>query len=316
MREKLSMKKPNSKKTFDQGCDEYILYCKSRNLRPATIKHNEDCINIFYKFISPKTFISDITPSTVDAFKLFLRNEMKENDVSMNTNIRGLRALLYYFMRLGYMQEFKVQEIKVDKDIIETYTQEELKLLLKKPDLKKCSFLEYRNWVIVNFLMATGCRASTLVNIKIKDLDFENELITYKVTKNRKQQIVPMSNTLKHILIEYLQYRNGKVEDYLFVNAYGDFLTTDQLSHNISSYNKKSGVINKCGVHRFRHTFSKLWIMNNGDIFRLQKLLGHSTMDMVKNYVSIFTNDLQKDFNSFNPLEQMKDNKKFIRMEK
>ena len=135
MRKKLNMQKSNSKKTFDQSCDEYILFCKSRNLRPATIKHNENCINIIYKFINPKTLISDITPETVDDFKMFLRNEMKENDVSMNTNIRGLRALLYYFMKLGYMEEFKIQEIKVDKDIIETYTEEELKLLLKKPNL-------------------------------------------------------------------------------------------------------------------------------------------------------------------------------------
>lgn len=316
MREKISIQKSNSKKTFDKGCDEYILYCKSRNLRPATIKHNEDCINIFYKFIHPKKFISDIIPATVESFKMFLRNEMKENDVSMNTNTRGLRTLLYYFMRLGYMEEFKISEIKVDKGIIETYTDEELKLLLKKPNLKECKYIEYRNWVIINFLMAAGCRASTLINIRIKDIDFENDLIAYKHTKNRKQQLVPLSNTLKQILIEYLQYINVNTEEnYLFTNAYGDYLTTDKLSHNVSEYNKRRGVM-KTGIHRFRHTFAKKWIMNQGDMFRLQKILGHSSMDIVKNYVNMFTNDLQQDFNMFNPLESLQVNRKHISLKR
>ncbi|WP_080755398.1 tyrosine-type recombinase/integrase [Clostridium tyrobutyricum] len=49
--------------------------------------------------------------------------------------------------------------------------------------------------------MATGCRVRTLANLRIKDLDFDNQLITYLWTKNRKQQIVPMSNTLKKYLL-------------------------------------------------------------------------------------------------------------------
>jgi len=50
--------------------------------------------------------------------------------------------------------------------------------------------------------------------------------------------------------------------------------------------------------------------LNGGDIFRLQKILGHSSMDMVKNYVEMFNDDLQKDFDLYNPLDNyMKDKK-------
>lgn len=162
--------------------------------------------------------------------------------------------------------------------------------------------------------MATGCRARTLANLRIKDLDFDNQLITYTWTKNRKQQIVPMSNTLKKVLIEYLQYREGKPEDYVFINAYGGYLKVDILSHNIAKYNKKRGVM-RTGVHRFRHTFAKNWIVNGGDIFKLQKMLGHSSINMVKNYVDMFTDDLQQDFNIYNPLEKLQsNNKKFMKL--
>ena len=76
--------------------------------------------------------------------------------------------------------------------------------------MKKCSFAEYRTWVIINFLVATGVRSRSLRNIKIEDLDFDNELIHIKVTKNRKAIIIPMGKTIKKILLEYLRIRKRR----------------------------------------------------------------------------------------------------------
>lgn len=320
MRKKITMNKQSDTKTFEEGYKEFINYCKVRNLRDATIKHYDDLVKyVVYKFIPPKTLIKDITNETVDNFILFCKEEMEQNDVTVNTNLRGLRAVLYYFMKLEYIDEFKISEIKFDKEIIETYTDAEIGLLLEKPNFKRCNFLEYRNWVVCNFLLGTGCRISTLINVKINDLDFQNELITYSHTKNRRQQIVPMSNNLKKILTEYLQYRQATLpNDLLFINAYGNPLKPDLLAQNLCKYNRLRGVM-KTGVHRWRHTFAKKWILAGGDIFRLQKILGHSSMDIVKNYVEMFTEDLQKNFEDFNPLEQTlikEANKNHIKMRK
>lgn len=69
-------------------------------------------------------------------------------------------------------------------------------------------------------------------------------------------------------------------------------------------YNRKRGV-SKTSAHLYRHTFAKRWILNGGDIFRLQKLLGHSNLDIVKEYVNMFGHDLTKDYTSFNPLDTL-----------
>ena len=61
-------------------------------------------------------------------------------------------------MNEGYMEHFKMKAIKVDKTHVETYTDDELMVLLKKPNIKKCTFLEYQSWVMTNFLFATGVR--------------------------------------------------------------------------------------------------------------------------------------------------------------
>lgn len=294
----------NINKTFDEGFDEFILHGKAKNLSPYTLKHYENSVTIWYKYIDYKTPIKDITKDTVNHFVLFCQSKMNQNDVTVNTNLRSIRTILYYFMKLEYLEEFKIEELKFSKEPIQTYTDAELRLLLQKPDLKKSTFGQYRTFCIINFLLATGCRASTLCNLKIKSLDFENDLIYYNHTKNRKGQIVPMSYTLKKNLIEYLTYRKGDLEDYLFSTVYNTKLNVNTLNHAITEYNRKRGVI-KTGVHRFRHTFAKKWILDGGDVFRLQKMLGHQSMEIVKNYVEMFSMDLQIDFNNFNPLENL-----------
>jgi integrase/recombinase XerD len=118
------------------------------------------------------------------------------------------------------------------------------------------------------------------------------------------RKIIPMSPTLADVLQEYLHYRKGEPDDYLFCNQYGgkgDYSTTqDQLIR----YNKSRGVA-KISSHLYRHTFTKHWILNGGDIFRLQKILGHSDLSVVKEYVNLFSDELAIDFDKFNPLDNL-----------
>ena len=71
-------------------------------------------------------------------------------------------------MNNQYLDKFKINLLKTEKPIKKTYTDKELRKLLKKPDLDKCNFAKYRNWVIVNFLLGTAVRSRTLRNMKVK----------------------------------------------------------------------------------------------------------------------------------------------------
>lgn len=203
------------------------------------------------------------------------------------------------------MRKFHISLIKADRKLIATYTDRELELLLEKPDLKKCSFAEYRDWVAVNYFIGTGNRLKTARFLRIKDLDFENMLINLTTVKNRKQHIIPLTPSLAQVLLEYLAHREGNEDDYVFCDMYGRQLTKDQFTHSIRRYNLRRGV-NKTSIHVFRHTFAKKFIKAGGDIFRLQKILGHSSLDMVKVYTEMFSEDLKENFEVFNPLEKFK----------
>ncbi len=75
-------------------------------------------------------------------------------------------------MKGGLIERFEMKPIKASKANVETYPDNELKILLENPNLKRCSFIEYQSWVMVNFLFSTGVRQHSLNNIKIRDSRF------------------------------------------------------------------------------------------------------------------------------------------------
>lgn len=301
---RLSLKNTNDL-TVLKAFKDFKDKCQIKNLSKETIKLYENQFTIFYRFLDDTSLlISEVTSKTVDNFILDLRSDNHNcNEITINSYLRGIRAFLYYCMDMDYLPQFKIHIPKVDKKLKETYTDTELKVLLKKPDLKTCSFSEYKIWVFSNYLLATGNRISTALNVKIEDIDFTNGLIQLNHTKNRTSQLIPLSQTLATILKEYLKYRKGTPKDYVFCNTYGNKGDIRTYQDMLAAYNRRKG-IEKTSAHLYRHTFAKKWILNGGDIFRLQKILGHSDLAVVKEYVQMFGSDLSVDFDKFNPLDR------------
>ena len=288
-----------------EAVEFFLRKCTARNLAEKTLETYKIYLRGFQQFLNDDTIpISDITKDTIDDYIIYLKESGNRGDITINSYLRHLRVFLYHCMEEGHLPMFKIKMPKVDKPLKETYTDTELQTLLKKPNIKTCDFTEYKIWVLTNYLIATGNRISSILNIKIGDLDFGNALIQVHKTKNRKAQIIPMSATLATVLQEYLVYRKGEAEDFLFCNTYGDKGEKRTYQEMLARYNNARGV-NKTSAHLYRHTFAKKWILNGGDIFRLQKILGHSDLAMVREYVNMFGNEISLDFNRFNPLDNM-----------
>ena len=203
---------------------------------------------------------------------------------------------------------------KCEESVKDTYSKEELARLLKKPNMKTCQFYEYRDWVIVNFLVNCGCRAATLRNIQIKDVDLENSLVFARHTKSKRPLSIPLCSEMKNILREYMKIRKGERADYLFCSSTGEMLSESALRRTIFNYNRRRGV-NKTSLHMFRHTFAKMFLLDcGGDAFRLQKLLGHSTLDMTKHYCTIFDSEIATNYDDLSPLEKIRQQNKKITM--
>lgn len=304
----------NSKNlTIGEAHDLFIRKCTVQNLSEKTLKVYKNHFGLFALTIDVTTPINSVTSVAIDDFILYLKENNKCNDTTINSYLRSIRAFLYYCMEESYLPSFNVCMIRSEKKIKETYSNAELERLLTKPDINTCSFSTYKTWVFENYLLGTGNRLSTALNVRIKDIDFYNNTIILVKTKNRKQQIIPLSQSLAEILVGYLEIRGNNPDDYLFCNIYGEKGNIRSFEDLVAKYNHERGV-EKTSIHLFRHTFAKHWILQGGDIFRLQKILGHSDLSVTKEYVQMFGQDLQMDFEKFNPLDNLKFNRHKIKL--
>lgn len=288
--------------------EQLIMNLSVKNVAPVTIKNYRHAWKHFTEWYTGD--LTKITASVVAGWIMYLKTQ-NITITTINTYLTHLRTILNLMASEGYIQPIKVRHLRQQAVIKETYSDEELKKLLKKPDKNKCTFADFRNWTIVNTLLGTGIRRSTLINIKMSDIDFENGFMNMSHTKNNKTNVVPISSTLMSVFKEYLQVSKLPPEGYLFPDAYGYPMKADRLGHIIATYNRKHGV-EKTSIHAFRHTYAKLMIVNGCNVFKLQKLLGHSSLEMTRQYVELFSIDLKEGYDSINPLDRLIISKKKI----
>lgn len=309
----MSVIKLGGANTFEEAFESFKAHCKAKNLSHDTIVTYEAHKRCMINFMGGDFELNQITKCLIQRF--IEESQAHGNRVvSINSKLKHLRAMINYFADQGWMEKVHVQLLKQTQTIKETYSDAELDILLKKPNIKKCNFDDYRNWVLINFFLGTGCRLSSVVNIQIRDIDLQANDVVLRHTKNRSVQYIPIASALRSILIEYLHYRKAENDtDYLFCTWHGERFTKYGLRNALVRYNQRRGVT-KTSIHLYRHTFAKKWIMNGGDVLRLQKLLGHKSLEMVKEYVALFGADLHKNFDDFNPLSSMAKKKSHIKM--
>lgn len=162
-------------------------------------------------------------------------------------------------------------------------------------------------------LFSTGIRQHSLIELKVKDIDFDNLILNVRVTKTRKPLLIPLNVSMINILKSFLVHRQFiDIDDWLFCNVYGKKLTKSTSYHMLYEHNHRQGVTTT-GLHRYRHTFAKQWILNGGSVVTLSKLLGHSNLNTTQNYINLLVSDISKQVEQIDLLNQFAD-KKYIKM--
>lgn len=290
-----------NEKTVSECLVTFLKSCEIKNLSPQTIKNYRTECNYFAQWYGEDNSIRKVNAETIEDYILFAKwSGISQTYVA--TKIRQVRAFLYFCMEREYMESFKIGIPNADEVVKEPYTAKELERLIRKPQSN--NFVEWRTWEMINYFVATGNRVSTVVNVKIKDIDFADNLIKLNVVKNRRQQYIPMSSGLKQALKLYLSLWDYKETDYLFPEYEGGQLSARGAYDAVKKYNISRGVT-KTSVHLFRHTFAKNYIVAGGDSTYLQRLLGHSTFTMTNHYLNLYSTDLRRNYDVFNPLDNL-----------
>ncbi len=299
--------------TIEDTFKDFIVSRKAKGLAEKTVQSYTSQFYAVARHLDVKMDIALLQKADLDTMIISMRDAGLSSN-SINSYTRTLKSF-FSWCNEESITRVNIGLYKAEETIKETYSDAELALLLKKPDIRKATFAEYRDWVIINFLLNCGSRAATVRAIQIRDVDMDAGMVFYRHTKNKKAQVIPLCSAMKAILREYMRHRGGGDTDYLFCTETGTQLTENGLRQSIARYNTRRGV-HKTSIHLFRHTFARKYLIDcGGDAFTLQKLLGHSTLAMTKHYCTIFDADLTKNYDNFSPLAQMKSNSTRIKLD-
>lgn len=298
--------------TIVEAHEEYMKELIIRNLSQHTLDNYDKTYRLFMEFFEfdEETPLAEVSQSTLYEWI----GSIKLDGVKISTincYITNMKAFFRWCMDedRGYMDSFKFPKLRGQEEPIKLFSDDDIEKLLERPRNPN-NFVEHRNWLIVNWVLATGNRGATVAEVKIGDIDFKSKTITLRHTKNKKAQTIPLSPALETIVKRYIKEWRGNDKDaYLFPGIGDEKLLTTSLRKSFAIYCKDRGV-SQTNLHGLRHNFAKYWVMNNGNIFALQQILGHSTLDMTRRYVKLFSQDIQTDFDKFAALDTLKKNSK------
>jgi site-specific recombinase XerD len=292
----------------------YMINAYARQLSPHTISDYQNIINKFSAHLGKDYLMSEITSTHIG---LFLGGHVGLKKKTILNYHTGLSALWNWAVSEGIVEENIVRRIKPPKPelrVITPYTLEEMKLMLASLERTisytrpgqglqdRAAAEPERARAIILFLIDTGVRAEELCGIKIGHVD--KRLMRVKVFgKGAKDRYVSFSARTAQTLWRYLSTRpDAKESEYLFASrGSSGQLTRSRLLKMLVAIGNRAGV-KGVNVHRFRHSFAIQYLRNRGDAYTLQRLLGHSTLEMVKRYLAIVQSDIEDAYKGASPV--------------
>ncbi|WP_027956652.1 tyrosine-type recombinase/integrase [Halobacillus kuroshimensis] len=295
---------------FDSALHLFIRDCKIRNLSDHTIKYYRNELIGFRNILEDQKISTNPDKIKLSMIKenviLYMMESLKRKDVTINSKLRAIRAFFNFLYQETYIIHNPVENlslIKQKKTIIDTFSRDQMRLILAQPD--QTTFTGMRDYTILLFLLETGVRARELVSVKIDDINWQDSVIKID-GKGYKERHVPIQSLMKKQLRKYVTVRGNLDSDALFVTIDNTPLTKRQLQNRIALFGRKAKIEGvRCSPHTFRHTFAKMSVQNGADVFHLQAVLGHTSLDMVRNYVNLFSRDVFEGHRIFSPVEKL-----------
>jgi integrase/recombinase XerD len=257
----------------------------------------------FQQFINERQFLQNVTPATVEWYKHSLKwlrtdapvqEDLKDAVIRMRE--RGLkptgcnsviRCLNAYLKWSG--STLKIPSMKEPQTVLPTFTAPQVQRLI---GWKPRGFYQRRLHLLVLILLDTGCRVSEALTLHVVDVDLDNLLLTLD-GKGQKQRRVPFSFELRKVLYRFIA--DHRKPDLLLLASRNE----TKLDRHVMLQAVKR-LCERLGfdppprtIHALRHTFATAYVRRGGSVLHLQRVLGHSTLEMTRRYVDLQTADLQ-----------------------
>lgn len=259
---------------------------------------------------------SDATPLNIKLFQLqdFIKwiNEMGLNARSQARIISGIKAFFKYLLLDDIIKENPAELLeapKTGRKLPDTLNVIEIDKLIAAIDLS--TYEGERNKVIIETLYSCGLRVSELVNLKISNLHFKEEIILIE-GKGNKERLVPIGiscirliNNYINMIRVHINIKKGN-EDYVFLNRRGAKLSRVMIFTIIKQLAEKIGLERNISPHTFRHSFASDLIDGGADLRAVQEMLGHESITTTEIYTHLDREFLRDNILAFHPRAKKK----------
>jgi integrase/recombinase XerD len=257
-----------------------------------TIKTYSEALSVFFKF-HHEVLVSEITVKHVQQFcyEYILHKNLSSS--YQNQVINAIK--LFYKNRFNRTLDIdKIQRPKKEKHLPNVLSKEEVKAILDAP-------INLKHRCMLSLIYACGLRRSELLNLTLKDILSDRNLLFIRQAKGKKDRVVPISDKMIEVLRTY--YRAYKPKKWLFEGQQPMSQYSEESLAKVLKLSVQKAKINKnVSLHWLRHSYATHLLESGTDLRYIQELLGHNSSRTTEIYTHVSTRNLQNIRSPFDDL--------------
>lgn len=270
---------------------EYLEKLKRKRYSINTIKTYTGCFRDFINYFGDHD-IEDLTELEIHQYQDYL---IRERHISSSTQNQVINAIKFYYEKvLGQPKsEYWIDRLKKEKRLPEVLSKEEVLQMLKATN-------NLKHYTIIALLYSAGLRRSELLNLRLKDINFDRQQIWVRGGKGMKDRTTLLSENLIPVFKRYL---DDYKPNYWFVEGPNRKpYSTASVAAVVKNAAQNANLQKVVNPHMLRHSFATHLMDNGVDTRIIQKLLGHNSIKTTSIYTHVSQKDLQKIVSPFDHL--------------
>mgnify|MGYP000887176957 CR=1 FL=1 len=297
--------------TWEEAVKLFIQARRAETSSDHTVKFEQSSLECYRRILQEQEIEAGVYDVTTDFLRnRFIMTMVEKKGYKLNTINNRIKAIKRFFLFLheeGWIPDNPAAHLKTRKGhqpTIQSFTEEQVIALLKQPDQN--TFTGFRDYTMLSLILDTGLRVGEMTKLKMSQVDLKESQILGVIGKSKKPRDIPFCDEVRKILIRYIKARGDVKSQHFFVTLDGRPLGVRSFQEALRQYGKDAGITNvRVSPHTLRHTFAKMYIMNDGDPYSLQDILGHTSQDMVKKYVNLWRPEMRAKHTKSSPMRHL-----------
>ncbi len=280
--------------------NKYLDYCKNIQYNSSnTIKIKQNYLKCVLSYLYQNNILElkDITKNIIVSF-------INESIDKGNISKRRFFYILRNFLKYLFIEDILESDLSIYIPTIKNGRRKKIPTYLKEEEVEnllesipKNTKVEIRDYTIILIAARLGLRISDILNIKLKDIDWQNHKLNITQTKNKNLNILPLTNEIGWAIIDYIKKSRPKCNnEYLFVKFKYPFDKINQFNQFNKYFDKIviENKTNKKGIHNLRHSLATNMLNHDIPLSIISSTLGDTLETTSNTYLKVDIKNLSK----------------------